>query len=93
MKTSDVVMNGDKIKTGGEIYTVEIQGRNGSYVTLNGKYTNIAIGKEGFLKAEGKPAFRAEWSRVEIVERACPDLFTEDGLNLKNGFAGKHWEK
>ena len=81
---SDIIMNGDMVRTSTGTYKVEIQGRPGTYVQWKGKCINIAIDDHGFLRnIETGIEQISTWKSLEVIERGYPELFTEDGRYLK----------
>lgn len=73
---SDRTMDGDFILSKGRIFQVQIQDFQGSYSTVNGVYTNVAIDNRGFFVdvLTGRE-IRTQWGSVAIVKRAHPQLF------------------
>jgi hypothetical protein len=80
-------MNGDVVSINGIPHEVEIQGRQGTYITV-GKYAvNVAIGSEGFLRnLKTNESYRAKWSSLTVLQRAFPDMNPDKGDGKKKVF-------
>lgn len=76
MENSDRIMNGDIVSIRGIHHVVEIQGYQGAYRSVGGKYTNCAIGTKGFLRnIQTGESYRASWKSLTVVHRAHPELW------------------
>lgn len=68
------IMDGDIVRCSQGVCVVEIQGESGGYAHVQGKYRNITIRNEGFLRSlETGEAVRSSWRTLRVLKRAVID--------------------
>lgn len=76
---SDKIMNGDIVRTSRGLCEVEIQGSYDTYMMIDDKCENIAIGNYGFLRIlETSERYRARWEDLSVVKRKFPQFFQNE---------------